>query len=435
LPALQAAMAEAPRELPGLKSTEAPLGTAPNGPPPPRSLSLFERSFVRGVAVRPVLETFLVCAVASLLTLRGILKLTGYPQLGGEGLHIAHIFWGGMFMLAALILLFVYITPNSRHLAAIVGGVGFGVFIDELGKYITSDGNYFYRPTVGLIYVIFVLLFVIFQGLRRFRPQSERERLANALELAKKAALHGWNRSDAAYLSELLEGCDQREPLVAALKRVLAEVDTSAHPRPNVFARLRDRLHYGYRRLMRVRIFPSLVVGFFVVNSLIELLETVILIDGVRSFILFTAALALAVIGIARVRQTRWTTARKRLWIAAVVAVSVALALSGASASEVHLPHLSFATGGQLVFSILVQIVIVIGVLQVAHSWLAGLRTFKRAVLLSIFLTQFFAFYSSQFAALTGLAVSLLIWITLRYMIAEEQERLGEMGKVNPSVE
>jgi hypothetical protein len=25
--------------------------------------------------------------------------------------------------------------------------------------------------------------------------------------------------------------------------------------------------------------------------------------------------------------------------------------------------------------------------------------------------------------------------LTLRYMIAEEQERLGEMGKVNPSVE
>lgn len=394
----------------------------------PHSLSLIERSFVRGVSMSSVLETFLVCAVASLLVLRFVLKMTGYPQIGGEGLHIAHIFWGGMLMLAAMVLLFVYITPNSRHLAAVIGGVGFGVFIDELGKYITSDGNYFFRPTVGLIYIIFVLLYLAFQGFRRFRPQTEQERLANALELTKKATLHGWDRGDARRLAELLGGCDQRDPLVAALTRLLGEVDASAPSHPNVFARLRARLHETYQALVHKTVFPTIVVGFFVVNSLVELLQTMVLIEGVRSFILFTVALAVAVIGAGRVRQSTWPARRKNPWTTAIVAASVALALYGASLSEPRLPQFSFAAAGQLIFSILVQLVIVVGVLQMAHSWLRALRTFKRAVLISIFLTQFFAFYTSQLAALTGLAVSILIWTTLRYMIAEEESRTDVAG-------
>jgi hypothetical protein len=46
---------------------------------------------------------------------------------------------------------------------------------------------------------------------------------------------------------------------------------------------------------------------------------------------------------------------------------------------------------------------------------------FQAAVLVSLCLTQVFAFYTDQFVALTGLAINLLILITLRYMISQEQ--------------
>ena len=63
--------------------------------------------------------------------------------------------WGGLFMLLAMLLLFTMLGRASQRFAAILGGVGFGTFIDELGKFITSDNDYHYQPTIGLIYIVF----------------------------------------------------------------------------------------------------------------------------------------------------------------------------------------------------------------------------------------------------------------------------------------
>ena len=52
-----------------------------------------------------LLDTFLVSAIATLIVIRIFLEATGYPQLGGGGLHIAHVLWGGLGMLAAIVLL------------------------------------------------------------------------------------------------------------------------------------------------------------------------------------------------------------------------------------------------------------------------------------------------------------------------------------------
>ena len=61
--------------------------------------------FVRVLKLSRLLETFFIASVTSILVIRVFLASTGYPQLGGHGLHIAHLLWGGLLMLIALVLL------------------------------------------------------------------------------------------------------------------------------------------------------------------------------------------------------------------------------------------------------------------------------------------------------------------------------------------
>ena len=113
------------------------------------------------------LQTFLVAGVTMVLVIRTQLWLTNYPQLGGDGLHIAHLLWGGVFMALTIGLLLIYRNRAIYTPAAILGGIGFGFFIDELGKFITSDNDYFFQPAAALIYLVFVTIFLIIRALDR----------------------------------------------------------------------------------------------------------------------------------------------------------------------------------------------------------------------------------------------------------------------------
>jgi hypothetical protein len=55
---------------------------------------------------------------------------------------------------------------------------------------------------------------------------------------------------------------------------------------------------------------------------------------------------------------------------------------------------------------------VLVGIVRMRRSRLDAYRTFKTAVLIIIFVTQFFAFYHQQLLALFGLAVNILIeWL------------------------
>lgn len=126
----------------------------------------------RAVETGNYLEILFISAVVTILVVRFFLYLARYPQLGGGGLHVAHMLWGGLLMLAAIIVLLFSRLKIFMQIASLFGGIGFGLFIDELGKFITSDNNYFFEPTVAFIYVLFVLLFFVLRFLTKFSSRN-----------------------------------------------------------------------------------------------------------------------------------------------------------------------------------------------------------------------------------------------------------------------
>jgi hypothetical protein len=126
------------------------------------------------------LEIFLVSAIATIIITRVYLILAGYPQIGGGALHIAHMLWGGLLMLVALVSFISYLNIPMRVSASLVGGIGFGLFIDEIGKFVTADNDYFFQPTFAILYVLFVGLFLAVRSLFFALPLTEEEREVNA---------------------------------------------------------------------------------------------------------------------------------------------------------------------------------------------------------------------------------------------------------------
>jgi hypothetical protein len=66
---------------------------------------------------------------------------------------------------------------------------------------------------------------------------------------------------------------------------------------------------------------------------------------------------------------------------------------------------------------------IIVGVVQLRRHRLSAYHWFERGILVQVFVTQVFQFAQEQLAGVFGLALNLLIWISLRVMIRAELER------------
>src|ERR1700712_5674919 len=150
----------------------------------------------RGAITRSALgpsaaEAFVIIAIATILITRLYLDLTGYPQIGGGDLHIAHALYGGALMMLALIIGWMALGFGARAACVVMGGIGFGLFLDEVGKFVTKNNDYFYGPAAEIMYILVVVILVGARIVRDFRPLSARECLASAAMVAADGAARG----------------------------------------------------------------------------------------------------------------------------------------------------------------------------------------------------------------------------------------------------
>jgi hypothetical protein len=227
---------------------------------------LLIRGLPRDPQASPHLMAMLVSAVATVLLVRGFLAAAGYPQIGGGGLHVAHVLWGGLLMVMGLVLLLSFAGPVIRPVAAVVSGVGIGLFIDEVGKFVTSDNDYFYRPAAALMYVFLACLVLLVQLLHGRRAHHRAEHLAAAVDQAVAGVAGGFTpRRRAQVYTQLRRasgapGVDQVRALVRAVPTDPVELLDPLHlvNRRRLAHRLRRRLRT--RRTARILPFVTAVV-------------------------------------------------------------------------------------------------------------------------------------------------------------------------------
>jgi len=327
---------------------------------------------VRNVDAGDLLELFLVYSVAAILGIRIYLQLTGYPQVGGGGLHIAHMLWGGLLMLITIVTLVAFLGKSVVRLGAILGGLGFGIFIDELGKFVTSDNNYFFRPTFALLYMIFIALFLAFRTIERRKTLTQAEALINALDIVKELVRHDLDPKEKQQALALLAQSDQSNPIVSSLQSTLEHATPVPNKLPDPTVRFARWAHHLYIRVISLSWFASALIVLFVLLALGDLINVI-----------------------------------------------------SAVTSDPHFrpgaPNLSFVDWADMIFSATFAALVATGIAALRSSRILAYQWFRRAMLVSIFLSQVFSFYSEQLMAIIGLIVNLLLLGALNYTISEER--------------
>jgi hypothetical protein len=186
-------------------------------------------------------ELFLGTAVATVLVVRSALAATGYPQVGGSGLHVAHVLYGGLLMGAAIAIVEIVPGTRARRYAAFIGGVGFGLFIDEVGKFLTKNVNYFFRPAVAIIYAVFVVFYVVVREVVLRRPMTEQRRIAIAAVAAGDLALGQLDSAGQEHALALLDGL-AAGPLAEGIRGCLTGAGDGQIRAQTQLTRLRERL-------------------------------------------------------------------------------------------------------------------------------------------------------------------------------------------------
>jgi hypothetical protein len=221
----------------------------------------------------------------SVVITRFYLEMTGYPQIGDSTFHFAHALWGGLLLILAVLGMLVYVNRWISDLSAVLAGVGVGLFIDEVGKFITQQNNYFFPLAAPIIYVAFLLIVLVELVLRQRRRsgnmRAEMYEVLDELEEVLEADLSESERDRMVDRLQQIAAQTARPDLAALARSFLAFLESGAvtvlpdrPSRTEPFLRTLSRLEERILTRARAR---RLLVILFLLNALSVLVVAALL--------------------------------------------------------------------------------------------------------------------------------------------------------------
>jgi hypothetical protein len=364
-----------------------------------RLISQVRRPVRREGAENHMLLTLLSFAASVALT-RLFLELTGYPQLGGGGLHIAHVLWGGLALFVAALLPLIYANRWVYRLGALLAGIGVGLFIDEVGKFVTQTNDYFYPGAAPIVYACFLLTVLVYVRVRRPKRRSARAELYRALDSLQEVLDHDLDSTERARLrARLAFVSEQREDRdLARLAEVLLGFLTSDELRlapqlPTPLERIEARWQRWEARWLHAGRLRAALSGGLLALAVMAIADLVRLLSGAR--VPENLALWLEEV----IRLTPVSDLRGLLWFLTRVGIESTVGL--------------MSLGG--------------GLLLLAGKEAWGLTLAYYSLLLSLTVVNLIVFYFEQFSTILPAAIQFLLFLgVMHYQRRFHHEKANE---------
>lgn len=226
------------------------------------------RSPIRRLHADEYLLLTLLSFAFSVAATRLFLELTGFPQLGGGGIHIAHVLWGGVLLFLAALLPLIYAGRWARVTGAVLAGLGVGLFIDEVGKFITSSNDYFHPSAAPIVYAVFLLTLLLYTLVSRSRKSDPRTELYNIFTQLEEVVDQTFSMEDRKEMQQRLEKIRAESSdrdlvdLAAVLEVYLNKHDLQVAPSELSFwIRLRDWWLKIEQKIFPRKRFRAILVG------------------------------------------------------------------------------------------------------------------------------------------------------------------------------
>ncbi|MEA4906134.1 MAG: hypothetical protein GYA17_09365 [Chloroflexi bacterium] len=243
--------------------TQPPSVPTPPGGPPKVIRKIIRRQY----AEKYLLLTLFSFAISISCT-RLFLELTGYPQIGNGELHIAHVLWGGLILFAAALLPIIFTNQWIYTWTAILSGVGVGLFIDEVGKFITQSNDYFYPAAAPIVYVFFLITVLVYVMVRRKNENNTRADLYYILQDLEEVIDHDLSPGEKERIHQRLRRVAANSPhtdihwLAQSLAEFISRADLYLAPEsPTVWQRVINWLSDVEARYLSERRYRAILAG------------------------------------------------------------------------------------------------------------------------------------------------------------------------------